>query len=50
MSALGHASSIISTYARTWGLWTNKKGLVLITDPIKHDQEGSQTKVSVTEV
>ena len=50
MSRRGHETGIISTYFHTWLLKTDKKGCVLITPAVRHDQEGMSTKVSVTEV
>ena len=50
MARRGHSTGVISTYAYSWGLWTDRKGLLRITAAIPHSQEGSETKVSVTEV
>lgn len=50
MSRRGHETGIISTYFHTWLLKTDKKGCVLITPAVRHDQVGTSTKVSATEV
>ena len=50
MSRRGHGTGTICTYSHTWLLKTDKKGLVQITPAIRHDQKGTSTKVSVTEV
>ena len=50
MSRRGHVTGTASTYAHTWLLKTDKKGVVQVTPAIRHDQRGTSTKVSVTEV
>ena len=50
MSRRGHVTGVISIYAYTWLLKTDKKGLVQVTPAVRHDQRGTRTKVSVTEV
>ena len=50
MSRSGHVTGTISTYFHTWLLKTDKKGVVKVTPAIRHDQKGTRTEVSVTEV
>lgn len=50
MSRRGHKTGIISSYHYTWLLKTDGEGCVWISDPVRYDSEGTDTRASVTEV